>query len=178
MNASVRFEALYRSTRTDLLAYLIRRTASPEEAADLHAETYLVAWEQHDRLPAGAEARLYLFGVARNLCRQGVRRSRVASALVDRLAGDLRSVSTGPPEPRDEALWAALGELGSEDREVILLTAWEGLTPREIAVVLGTSANAVRIRLHRARRRLIKQCGGSEEVRPASRQSCWNCPSA
>jgi len=54
----------------------------------------------------------------------------------------------------DAALHRALASLASNDRELLRLWAWEELRPTEIAVVLDTTANAVNIRLHRARRRL------------------------
>jgi RNA polymerase sigma-70 factor (ECF subfamily) len=44
--------------------------------------------------------------------------------------------------------------LDADQRELLRLWAWEGLAPREIAVVVGSSANAVSIRLYRARREL------------------------
>jgi RNA polymerase sigma factor (sigma-70 family) len=158
-----RFEGLYRRTRADVLAYLVRRCATAEEAADTLAETYLVAWQKLHTLSDDEHARLWLFGVARNLSLRGVRRRRVADALVERVALELRaSVDPELDEQRDEALWAALDALGERDREIVTLTAWEGLTPREIAVVLGVSANAVRIRLHRARALLKKQLGPSQ----------------
>jgi RNA polymerase sigma-70 factor (ECF subfamily) len=56
--------------------------------------------------------------------------------------------------PDDGAIEAALAQLAPEDREVLRLSAWEELTPVEIATVLGVSQVAVRSRLHRARRRL------------------------
>jgi len=40
------------------------------------------------------------------------------------------------------------------DQELLRLWAWEELTPGQIAAVLGTTPNAVSIRLHRARGRL------------------------
>jgi RNA polymerase sigma-70 factor (ECF subfamily) len=49
---------------------------------------------------------------------------------------------------------AALRSLGDTDREILTLAAWEDLDAGQIAVVLGCSRNAARIRLHRARRRL------------------------
>ncbi len=58
-------------------------------------------------------------------------------------------------------LWA-LGELREEDREILRLGAWEGLTHREIGRILGCSANAAKIRLHRARRRLAAQLSMAE----------------
>ena len=50
----------------------------------------------------------------------------------------------------------ALMRLREPDREILRLTAWEGCTTDELATVLGCSANAAAVRLHRARRRLRK----------------------
>lgn len=160
------FEELYRTTREDLLRYLVRRCRDPDEAADLLAETYLIAWNKLGALPDGDAARFWLFGVARNLVLRSARRQRVALALVDRLADVLRSAEAAAPAAghRQEALRRGLLTLSEQDREIVMLTAWEGLAPREIAAVLGTSANVVRIRLHRARGRLKKELGLSEEV--------------
>ncbi len=54
----------------------------------------------------------------------------------------------------DRTLKAALATLPERDQEILMLTAWESLTPREIAAVVGIPANLVRVRLHRARSRL------------------------
>ncbi len=159
------FAELFRSTRSDLLRYLLRRTTDAEEAADLLAETYATAWRKLEAIPAGDQARLWLFGVARNLLLRSARRQRVADALVDRLAGELRAA--GPPAPSDDRalrLRTALAELTERDREILTLSAWEGLAPREIAKVMRTSPNAVRIRLHRAR----KQLGSRLSATPAA----------
>ncbi len=50
-----------------------------------------------------------------------------------------------------------MGELAPDDRELLMLVSWEGLSPAEAAKVLGLSALATRSRLHRARRRLRAQ---------------------
>jgi RNA polymerase sigma-70 factor (ECF subfamily) len=52
------------------------------------------------------------------------------------------------------AVRAALARLDEEDREILRLTSWEGLTPSEVAAVIGVPAVTVRSRLHRARKRL------------------------
>lgn len=156
------FELLYRETRTDLLAYLARRAGTPQEAADTLAETYLIAWEKLHTIPPGDRARLWLFGVARNLHLQGVRRRRVSDALIERLAGELRTARAQhrlDNETEEDAAQLALSELSDRDQEILTLTAWDGLTPREIAAVIGTSANTVRVRLHRARVTLKRQLG-------------------
>ncbi|MEV4183241.1 sigma-70 region 4 domain-containing protein [Streptosporangium canum] len=58
-----------------------------------------------------------------------------------------------------DALAKAFADLSDDYREVLSLADWEGMSIAEIAVVLGCSANAVRIRLHRARRRLARALG-------------------
>jgi RNA polymerase sigma-70 factor (ECF subfamily) len=160
VNREADFEDLFRRTRTDLLRYLTRRARSPEEAADLLAETYLVAWRRLGVIPAGEEARLWLFGVARNLLKKGASRNRTAELLVERLAAELRAarqVGDAATEDRAHLARAALGQLGEVDREILMLTAWEGLAPGQIAAVVGMSANRVRVRLHRARAKLRRE---------------------
>src|SRR5450830_938064 len=148
------FEQLFRNTRTDLLAYILRRSRGPEDAADVLAETYLIAWQKLDRIPKDERARLWLFGVARNLLMKGASRRQSGNALVERLANELRSAEPARAPLEDErrdALRAVLTALPVRDREILTMTAWEGLTPKQIAAVMGTSANIVRVRLHRAR---------------------------
>lgn len=59
-----RFEQLVRETRGELLKYALRRAANAEDAADIVAETYLIAWRKLDAVPRGAGARFWLFRVA------------------------------------------------------------------------------------------------------------------
>lgn len=134
-----------------LRRYALRRV-DPPDVDDIVAETLLVLWRRLADVPAGAELP-WCYNVARhcvaNLRRSAARRER----LVSRLA-------TEPPVPAGEPdadVAAALAALPDRDREVVLLWAWEGLAPREIAVALGTSANAVSLRLSRAKRRLRSQ---------------------
>jgi RNA polymerase sigma-70 factor, ECF subfamily len=159
-DARAGFEQLFRDTRTDLLAYIMRRSESAEDAADVLAETYLIAWQKLDAIPTGGRARLWLFGVARNLLLKGASRRRSRHALAERLAGEVRIayLSHAPVEDaRSSVLRAALAALPERDREILMLTAWEGLTPKEIAAVVGTPVNIVRVRLHRARSRLKRE---------------------
>lgn len=163
-DARTAFEQLFRETRTDLLAYIVRRSQSAEDAADVLAETYLVAWQKLDAIPTGERARLWLFGVARNLLLKGASRRRSRHALVERLAAELGGAH--PPQApvedeRSAALRAALAALPERQREIVMLTAWEGLTPKQIAAVTGTPVNIVRVRLHRARTRLKRDLTAS-----------------
>lgn len=153
-----RFDELYRQTSDDILAYLVRRTRSVEDAADALAETYAAAWRKLDSLPDGDGARMWLFGAARNELRKAAGRQRAEDDLTIMLMHDLRPLleEQANDNDRDEELRAALATLSRLDYEILTLTAWEDLAPRQIAAVLDLSANVVRIRLHRTRSNLRK----------------------
>ena len=167
------FERLFEATRADILAYSLLRVSRPDEAADVLSETFLVAWRKRDALPPGDEARLWLFGVARNVLRRGIDRERALQVGVERLAAELsEALSTGVPgeEEGSPRLRAALEALPERQREAILLTAWEGLSPREIAAVTRTPVNLVRVRLHRARTRLRRELA-TDDLEAPTRES-------
>jgi RNA polymerase sigma-70 factor, ECF subfamily len=155
--AEARFAALYRDHARDVLAYAVRRTLSAEDAADVVAETFLVAWRRGSDVPDGDGARLWLYGVARrtlaNQRRGERRRTRLAARMRSELPAAL-AAALPTPTAADDAVLEAIAGLGESDREVLLLSAWEGLSPTEIAAVLAISPIAVRSRLHRARGRV------------------------
>jgi RNA polymerase sigma factor (sigma-70 family) len=144
-----RFEPLYAANREPILAYLVRRVDDPEDAADLLADVFLVAWRRIDEVPRGDGARMWLYGVARRALANHRRGDRRRTALT----AALRSALPSPPDD-DAGLAAALAALGDTDRELIALSAWDGLSAGEIGQLLGIRAATVRVRLHRARRRL------------------------
>jgi RNA polymerase sigma-70 factor (ECF subfamily) len=174
------FAALYTETNADVLAFLLRRCPTPEDAADCLAETYLVAWEKRNQVPAGVEARPWLFGVARNVMRRGHERHRRLAAAAQSLAEELQSAASArPAHPLDESDRAtgALSELSAVDQEIITMISWDGLSPTEIAQVLGISANVVRVRAHRARARLRSLLTSSEvEPGPQDHNSVSDTP--
>jgi RNA polymerase sigma-70 factor, ECF subfamily len=162
-----RFERLYAECASAVLAYALRR-ASPEEAADAAAETFAVAWRRLDELPAGWEL-AWLYGVARRVLatqRRAIGRQRTVAI---RLAGEERAVAGTGIDEVEEPVLEALAELDERDREVLMLTAWEGLSGREGAAALGCSDTAYRIRLHRARKRLRARLAALESPEARAR---------
>jgi RNA polymerase sigma-70 factor (ECF subfamily) len=164
--AQIRFGRLYRGQGRAILAYALRRVEDPESAADVVAETFLVAWRRLDEVPTDAGARLWLFGVARRVIANRHRAERRRTRLAERLAESLRTELATRPAPAGEAaeVLRAIGELGEDDRELLLLVSWEELSPGEAAKVLGISSLAARSRLHRARRRLRSLLEQQESV--------------
>jgi RNA polymerase sigma factor (sigma-70 family) len=150
-----RFDGLFASYNSDIVAYCGWRADLASDAQDAAAEVFLTAWRRLDELPEGDAARVWLYATARRVTANQRRSSRRRVALYERLALDAPSIPQQPPSSdREETLvHEALGCLGPRDREVLLLSEWEGLSPAQIAGVLGCLAMTARGRLHRARRR-------------------------
>lgn len=151
------FERLFHAHHRAVLGYALRRV-EVAAAQDIVAETFLIAWRRRLDIPAAAELP-WLLGVARNVTRQhhkgGVRDAALATELVRLQA--FRPVDTddlaGEVSERLVVL-QALADLSEMDREVLVLTAWDHLSNKDAARVLGCSGAAFRVRLHRARTRL------------------------
>lgn len=151
------FRALYGAHYRAVCRYLAARTDA-DVVEDVAAETFLVAWRRLGDVPEHERAWLL---AAAGKCLANDRRARERSG---RLAERLGAVAAVPGEDgvgdaldragQRRALLAALASLGERDRELLLLAHWDGLRPREIAVVAGCSPVAARARLHRASRRL------------------------
>lgn len=156
-----RFRGIYAANFDALLGYALRRVDRPEDAADIVSDAFLVAWRRLSEVPAGEDARLWLYGVARRTLANHRRGNRRRIALGERLGQELATVVPDHCHAvvEREAVAAALARLADRDREVLELAAWEGLQPREIAQVLGISDIAVRSRLSRSRARLRKLVG-------------------
>jgi RNA polymerase sigma factor (sigma-70 family) len=154
--AQIHYGRLYRDQGRAILAYALRRVEDPEDAADVVAETFLVAWRRLGEVPLGEEGRLWLYAVARRVIANLHRAERRRTRLGQRLAESMRIELATQPAPAGEGaeVLRAMGGLGDDDRELLLLVSWEELSPGEAAKVLGISSLAARSRLHRARRRL------------------------
>jgi RNA polymerase sigma-70 factor (ECF subfamily) len=145
------FEALYVEHAAAVARYA-RRRADEQTAADVVSEVFVVAWRRFDDVPQ--DALPWLLGCARRVLWHHHRAEQRRGRLLERLKSSApRAVL--PVELPNTVLARGLASLGERDREVLLLTAWEGLTTDHAAAVLGCSPQAFRVRAHRARRRLV-----------------------
>lgn len=155
------FESVFDAYSAQVAAYL-RRRVSPEIADDVLADTFLVAWRRVDAMPARPLP--WLLGIAHRTLANQLRGRRRQAALVGRLrdvARSAREQSLGESEA--VGVLEALQRLRPNDREVLMLTAWEGLRAAEAAEVLGCSEGAFRARLHRARARMERLLADNPE---------------
>jgi RNA polymerase sigma-70 factor (ECF subfamily) len=152
-----RFRAVYEADFASVLGYALRRSADPQDAADVVAEAFLIAWRRLDDVPPLGESRLWLYGVARRVLANQRRGERRRDALGRQLMRELALACEDelPSDPKPLArAWAALREA---DRDILGLAAWEELSGDELATVLGCSRTAAKLRLHRARRRFARE---------------------
>lgn len=150
MSARERFEAMYEAHAGAVKAYALRRGAATD-AEDVVAEVFLLAWRRLSDVPE--DARGWLLGAARKIQSNARRGAARRQALREALEHE-RPPDHTVPRSADERLVSALLGLEEDDREALLLIAWEGLSYREAATVLGLRESAFGVRLHRARRRL------------------------
>jgi len=180
-----RFAALYQAYYRPILAYAVRRVEAAEDAADVVADVFTTAWRRIDELPDAPADRLWLYGVAQRVVAGRRRSARRLGRLIARLRADsstrpLSQPGPGQPGPgqpgpgqpgrgqpglRDamsDRVLAALGRLSDREREALQLVLWEELSHADAAQVLGCSANAVAIRVHRAKARLRGELSATE----------------
>ncbi len=160
--------------------YALRR-ASPADAADVVAETMLIAWRRIDEVPAEPATRPWLLGVARRVLANRRRSDQRQSKLSERLARDLEVLrATVAPDPAEGTveqvrLQAALSRLTADDRELILMSAWEGLSSSELALAFDIAPATARTRLHRARLRLRSEMNQSDAKERSASAGHFHC---
>lgn len=154
--AEQRFREVFARHYPAVYGYAARRVGR-DDAADVAAETFTVAWRRLRRVPDEPGTLPWLYGVARNVTANLQRSRRRAGRLAARVAEE--TLARPAVEPAPDVV-AALDGLRDDDREILLLAAWEGLGPDRIGAVLGISANAAAVRLHRARARLASSMEG------------------
>lgn len=159
--AELRFARLYDLHHLPIRDYC-RRRLDAHRVDDAVAEVFLTVWRKLDDVPGDDTARLWLYRVAYRVVGhqwRGVTRRR---RLDQRLRSSSGRAVPGPDEAvieRDEhrLVLRAAASLGHTDGEVLRLSVWEQLSLADIANLLDIEPNAVKQRLHRARRNLAKE---------------------
>jgi RNA polymerase sigma factor (sigma-70 family) len=173
------FEDLYFRVADRLLVFMVRRTADPEIAADLWAESWSRAVAQREAFRGNTQAEQegWVFGIARNVLAGFYKRGEAEQRAVSRLGLERPALSdtdlvrlereAGLSELR-QALATALEDIPDSQRESLQLRVIEGLSYPEVAARLGITEENARARVSRALRRLggvlDSSVGPSEEA--------------
>lgn len=149
------FEAIAAEVYEPLQRYL-RRRARQADADDVFADTLLVVWRRLEEVPS--EPLPWCIGAARRCLANHRRGDMRRVRLVERTAAQIPGTHDGDPQMlidrTEPELEAAIAELSDSEAEIVRLWAWDRLEPREIAIVLDMTSNAVSVALSRAKRKL------------------------
>jgi RNA polymerase sigma-70 factor (ECF subfamily) len=151
------FRELYDRYVERVHGYFVRRTGDEEAAFDLTAETFAQAWLVRVRFrdEADGSAAPWLFGIARNVLLMSLRRGQLERraaqrlGLRERLDAGYEPASVAPDEHWADGADELLDGLPAAQREAVRLRVVQELGYEQVAVVLGTSASAARVRVHR-----------------------------
>lgn len=150
ISARREFRVLFEEHYGHVLAYARRRTTDAADADDVVAETFAIAWRKFREMPE--EPLPWLYGVARRVLANHRRGRNRWLSLIERIRREPPDIET--PRSSAEPVRIALSKLKPADQEVLRLSAWEELSHAQIGQVLGITANAAAIRVHRARKQL------------------------
>jgi RNA polymerase sigma-70 factor (ECF subfamily) len=151
------FVELYRRHHPRVFRFAFRMTGSPEAAEDITHACFIGLLESPGRFRGQSALGTYLCAAARNQCLKRIRRVRF-------------EVLGGDPPPRADLGRGPLGLLLQDEearlvrdavlalaplhREVVILAELEGLDLATVAAIVGAEVGAVKVRLHRARKKL------------------------
>ena len=177
------FEELFARYKTRLFNYLRRAVGNPMEAEDLFQTLFLRIHRAKETYRPKAAFSTWIYTIARNLVRDAMNKERAETERRETTYGSWQEVNGDPvaiehriadehraPETllqrREIAarLQQALSSLSLEQREVILLSKYEGLRFQEIADILGCSMTAAKVRAFRALKALRTALGDTQDL--------------
>lgn len=159
-------EGVVDDNANDVLRYLRRRVSQPEDAADLLGRVLLALWENAAKVPRNdTDARMWCFGIARNILREHRRHTAKHLGLADELRDRLRSSPSQETSAEHAAevsmraaeVRAAVASLDARSRELITLVHWDGFSIAAAARLLSLNESSARTRYGRALLRLERK---------------------
>ncbi|WP_300590944.1 RNA polymerase sigma factor [Microbacterium sp.] len=151
--ARKRLTGVLRDTSDDLLRYFLRRL-DREDAADALADVMTTAWTRVGAMPDESEqARMWLFGIARNVLLHARRGNVRRSQLADRMRMTL-SLRSAPPADEGSEIRDAIDRLDGDLGELIRLVHWDGFSITDAATLLEIPSSTARGRYQRAKEAL------------------------
>lgn len=150
------FEHIVKRFERLVYGFMLRKVSDTGVAQDLAQETFLIAYENLNRLKDHARLKSWIMGIAGNLIRDHYKRRKMAGmpeGLEVELTG-LDPLQTVEQQERHEYLYKALMQLSDRYRAVLIKRYLEGQEYDEIAQELGLSIGAVEVCMHRARKAL------------------------
>jgi RNA polymerase sigma-70 factor (ECF subfamily) len=170
------FTALVEIYQNPIYNLCYRMLGDPGEAEDAAQEAFLRAYSQLHRYDPGRPFKTWLFAIASHHCIDRLRKRRVTWLGIDDepllTHPALLEPRPGPEQmavrrEQEAVVQGALARLAPQDRSAIVMRYWYDMSYEEIAGAMGSTASAVKSRLHRARVCLAAVLRGAEGLRGA-----------
>jgi len=150
------FAGLYERYAQDVYRFALYLCGDPVYAQDIAAEPFVRAWVTPGEIRVGT-VKAYLFMIARNLYRAGLRQGQRQADLQPDLADPAPGPETVAGDRLElQSVLRALQQLPEVDRAALLMHVQDGLPYEEVAAALGLSVAAVKVKVHRARLKLSR----------------------
>jgi len=152
------FAAIFERFQTPLVNYIFRLVGDWDTAHDLAQDTFLKAYSALPQTDDSLQISPWLYRIATNTALDSLRRRK-------RITWVPFKVEMEPPAPQSDpaprhaesdSIQQALALVPSDLRTCLVLNMYQGLSYKEIADVLGISANLVAVRIHRGREKFIE----------------------
>lgn len=160
------FEAFYKIYYPRLFRFVLRMTRQADAVEELIQETLLVVWEKPHGFNFESKISTWVFGIAYKKTLKALAKNarRDNDADIDQLAETVGDPIANPASNWENEDWLnfALASLPAEQRAVIELTFYHGLSYQDIAKVLDCPENTVKTRMFHARRKLQNLASAQE----------------
>lgn len=158
------FESLYKSYAPQVRRFVLFLCGDAALADDITSETFVRAWIGQGKIRE-ATVKAYLFTIARNLYRDNLRRNRRNTELEESIPDDSPNLADRAEHKAElAAVMKALQELPEVDRAVLLMRAQEEMPYEEIAQALELPVTTIKVKVHRARLKLMQVRANFQEV--------------
>lgn len=159
------FHTLYQSYAPQVHRFALFLCGDATLADDITSEAFVRAWTARGKIRE-ATVKAYLFTIARNLYRDHLRRNHRLTELEESLPDPAVGLASRTEHKAElETVMAALRKLSEVDRAALLMRAQEGMSYEEIAQALDLPVTTVKVKVHRARLKLMQARENFLEVR-------------
>lgn len=153
------FEVIFRKYYQRLFQYAMKFMGSPDEAHNALQDIFIVVYEKHLFHKPESQLKPYLFNAVRNRCINYLKHQKIVNLHQSKIAHQLKELELDYFTSAEKSLieteiyseiHAAIDELSEEQREVIILSRFEGLKNQEIAERLDVPIRTIETRIYRA----------------------------
>ncbi len=161
--AGADFDTVLRETQVRIRAYIAGMGIASHEVDDVAQDVYVELFRNFHRVPSDVAIERWIKGIARNLCLNHIRRISRRGRLHREALVEILATADSPLEKKGEqksmqfALDGCCEKLPEKSRRILLLRYTEDLPSAKIAEAINSTAEAVRVALHRIRAQL-KDC--------------------